>query len=189
MSDYYTVRLEHGVLANVRDMDVFFEEAAPASTPSISLGFFTPEWLKKGCQVTLLHDDLYKRGYLELDADNDWEFVTRNLEGRIVESVPLMDLAYSWKYRLQENSLVLGWQENVVRRCCGTGRHVSAAKLARPLAPTNLVTGLAHHNPDKVTWNDAYNEEFDGLKGLDTFVEIDEEEYRQIDSEHEHLHC
>ena len=81
MSDYYTVRLETDVLANVKDANIFFEEAAPAGTPSIALGFFTPEWLKKGCQVTLLHHDAYKRGYLELDAENDWEFVTRNREG------------------------------------------------------------------------------------------------------------
>ena len=96
MSDYYTIRLEHGVLVHVKDADVFFEEAAPVVTPSISLGFFTPELLKKGCQVTLLHDDLYKRGYLELDADNDWEFVTRNIEGQIVEAIPL---SWTWPTR------------------------------------------------------------------------------------------
>ena len=55
--------------------------------------------------------------------------------------------------------------------------------MSRLLAPTNLVTGLAGHNP-KATWNDAYNEEYDGLKGLDTFVEIDEEEYEKIVEEH-----
>ena len=48
--------------------------------------------------MTLLYDDLYKRGYLELDADNDWEFITPTMEGRIVEAIPLLDLAYSWKY-------------------------------------------------------------------------------------------
>ena len=81
ISDYYTIRLETDVLANVKDVNIFFEERAPVGTPSIALGFFTPEWLKKGCQVTLLHNDVYKRGYFELDAENDWEFVTRNREG------------------------------------------------------------------------------------------------------------
>ena len=52
------------------------------------------------------------------------------------------------------------------------------------MEPTNLVTGLVGHNPDKKVWNDAYNEEFDGLKGLDTFVEINEEEYEKIVEEH-----
>ena len=78
----------------------------------------------------------------------------------------------------------LGWQEHVARRCCGIGRHVSAANLARPLAPTNLVTGLAKHHPDAEVWNDAYTEEYEGLKGLDTFVEIIEDEYTKLVDEH-----
>ena len=81
MSDYYTVRLETDVLANVKYTNIFFEEAAPVGTHSIALGFFMTEWLKKGCQLMLLHNDVYKRGYFELDAENDWEFVTRNREG------------------------------------------------------------------------------------------------------------
>ena len=100
MSEFYTVRLETGNIQNVSPADVFFEEAAPAGTPSMSLGFFTPEWMKQDCQVTLLHEDKYKHGYLNLDADNDWEFVTRSREGKTVEAIPLLDLAYSWKYRL-----------------------------------------------------------------------------------------
>jgi len=58
MSDYYTVWLETDVQANAKDANIFFEEASPVGTPSVALGFSTPEWLKKGCQVTLLHNDI-----------------------------------------------------------------------------------------------------------------------------------
>ena len=184
ISKFYTVKIEDGTLVHVKDEHVFFEEASPAGTPSMSLGFFTPEWMKQDCQVTLLHEDKYKRGYLNLDAENDWEFVTRNKEGKTIESVHLLDLPYSWKYRLQENSLSLGWQEHVARRCCGIGRHVSAANLVQPMAPTNLVKGLAPHHPDSKVWKGAYEEEYDGLSGLDTFAEINEEEYQKLLKEH-----
>ena len=180
----YLILLENGTTINAAETEMYTEGANPESTPSMSLGFFTPEWLKQDCKVTFLHDDKYKRGYLNLDADNDWEFVTRNKSGQSIENIPLLDLNYSWKHRIQENSLSLGWQENVARRCCGIGRHVSAANLSSPLPPSNLIKGLSKDNSDAGVWNAAYNEEYDGLNGLDTFAEISEDEYNTLVAKH-----
>ena len=43
-------------------------------------------------QVKLLDDGTYKRGYLHLDKDNFWEFVTRGKDGKVGETIPLPDL-------------------------------------------------------------------------------------------------
>ena len=56
-------------------------------------------------------------------------------------------------------------------------RHVSAAGLHRNFAPPNLRTALAQTNPDRDTWNAAYDEEYDGLDNLNVFTEITTEEY------------
>ena len=69
-------------------------------------------------------------------------------------------------------------------RVVGTGRHVSAGTLKSPFAPANLSRGLCNNNPDAHVWNDAYDEEYDGIAGLDTFVEITEIEYRELVAEH-----
>lgn len=39
-----------------------------------------------------------------------------------------------------------------------------------------------HTNPD--AWRSTYNKEYDGLSGLDTFVEINEDKYQQLIKKH-----
>jgi len=68
----YSILLENGKPINAEPNDILPEGTSPDITPSIALGFFTPDWLKQDYKVTLLHKDKYKRGYLILDADNDW---------------------------------------------------------------------------------------------------------------------
>ena len=81
--------------------------------------------------------------------------------------------------RMQENTFNIGWQENIA--CCifGTGRHISAANLNTNFSPPNLKTALAGSNPDRRVWNASYNEEYDGLNGLNVFTEINAEKYRE----------
>ena len=62
--------------------------------------------------------------------------------------------------------------------------YLQAAALHKSMAQANLTRGLAPSNPDAHVWNDAYNEEYEGLKGMDTFVEINEEEYQKIMKEY-----
>ena len=110
----YTVTDEKGEDYDVLQRHLYTEDTVPASgIPSISLGFFKPEWMKQDQEVTLLHHDKYRKGYLALDDDNYWQFVTRGKDGRITLAVPLRDLEYSWKMRLQENTLEIGWQDGL----------------------------------------------------------------------------
>ena len=53
-------------------------------------------------------------GYLELDTNNDWIFVQRDSMGRIVDTMPVPDLIYTWKHRIQESNLQVRWGEEAV---------------------------------------------------------------------------
>ena len=45
------------------------------------------------------------------------------------------------------------------------------------IAPPNLKSALAGSNPDRKVWDASYNEEYDGLNGLNVFIEITAEQY------------
>ena len=110
LSTWYTIRLENGETMVADPNDIYTEYNVPATgSPSETLGFFTPDWLQQDAKVTILHEDKYVRGYMQLDDDSFWEFVTRGTDGKVQLGIPLPDLAYSWKSRLQENILQLGW--------------------------------------------------------------------------------
>ena len=74
--------------------------------------------------------------------------------------------------RMQENTFDIGWNFDMAHHVYGIGRHVSATNLNVNLAPANLKIALAGSNPDKKIWNSAYNEEYDGLQGLEVFTNI-----------------
>ena len=48
------------------------------------------------------------------------------------------------------------------------------------MAPSNLKKGLATTNKGCKIWGDAYNKEYNGLKDLDTFTEINKAEYQRL---------
>ena len=184
-SNYYTVKLDDSSNLDVQQEHMFTEHNIPASgKPSLALDFLRPKWLKQDQPVTMLLEDVYRQGYLSIGTRNTWEFVTRDREGKIIMSADIADIAYSWKHRLQENTFDIGWQDDIARRVVGWGRHVSAAHLHNPLAPANLKKALHESNKDNKIWKDAYNEEYSGLKRLDTFTEINEKDYQNLLKEH-----
>ena len=60
------------------------------------------------------------------------------------------------------------------------GQHVSAEMLQDPLSPSKLRKGLAITNKVHKIWEDTYDNEYNGLKDLDTFTEISEVEYQRL---------
>ena len=125
----------------------------------------------------LLHDDVYKQGFLNIDKNSMWNFVSRDADGRISFSYSLADLQFSWKIMMPENTFDIGWQE-YAKRVFGIGRHVLATGLHNThFAPANLKHVLASNNPYNKIWNKSYNEEYDGLDRLDEFTEITTEQY------------
>ena len=102
----------------------------PASyKPPVKLGFLLLVLLKQDQKVTLLHRDMYGRGYISIGKSNLWEFLVCNRDGNDITFFPIANIAYSWKYRIQENTFELGWQKNIARQVEGIGQHVSAALL------------------------------------------------------------
>ena len=85
---------------------------------------------------------------------------------------------------MQENTFDIGWNFEMAHRVYGIGRHVSATNLNANLAPANLRIALAGSNPDKKIWNSAYDEEYDGLQGLEVFMEITTAEYLEYVQKH-----
>ena len=74
--------------------------------------------------------------------------------------------------RIKENTFDIGWTFDLAHRVHGIGRHVSATDLHANFSPTNLRVALAGNNPDNKVWNSAYDEDYDGLQGLEVFTEI-----------------
>ena len=78
----YTVQLNDRSTRNVDPDHIFDKHNAPApGTPSMSLAFFCQEWMKQDQKVTILKDDTYKKGHLNLDKNGLWEFVTYDADG------------------------------------------------------------------------------------------------------------
>ena len=181
----YTVQLQNKSTRNVDPDHTFDEHNAPApDTPSMSLAFFYPEWLKQDQKVTILKDDIYKKGNLNINKDGLWEFVMYNADGRISYTSSLSDLQYTWKIRIQENTFDIGWNFEMAHRVYGIGRHGSATTLNTNFAPSNLKIALAGSNSDKKILNSANNEEYVGLQGLEVFTEITTAEYLEYVRKH-----
>ena len=58
--------------------------------------------------------------------------------------------------------------------CC----KVSAKNLIEMNAPTSLLKHHTMHPDNKITWDQSYKSEYDGLVDIDTWEVISEEEYQ-----------
>ena len=103
---YYTIML----VDNLAPSDLYDANYVPsAGKPSTSLRFFQPDWLKQVQKVKILHNDLYKQGFLNINKNNPWEFISWDPDGKITFTHPLSDIQYSWKMRMQESTFDIGW--------------------------------------------------------------------------------
>ena len=99
---FYTIELlDESLIHDVPPSNVYDENNVPSTgKPWDSLGFFRPYWLKQNQEVSILHDEVYKQGYLNINKDNSWEFISRNPDGQITFTYDLSDIQYSWKMRM-----------------------------------------------------------------------------------------
>ena len=56
--------------------------------------------MKQEQKVMLLHDDVYKQGFLNINKNSMWEFVSCDANSRILFSYLLADLQFSWNMRM-----------------------------------------------------------------------------------------
>ena len=94
---YYTVTLvDDSSINNVDPSDLYCaNDVQFAEKLSASLGFFRPDWLKQGQKVLLLHNNVCKQGYLNINKDNIWGFVSQDTNERITFTHSLSNIQYS----------------------------------------------------------------------------------------------
>ncbi len=176
---YYTVRCEHFPEDLAVEPENLCHPEATAGVSEDNIGIpMAPSWLHQGCRVKFMYGGSMWKGTFELDKDNDWEFVRRDRTGQKVVRYPVPDLIYSWRQRLLEQMLKVGWEDDPSEETA-QARHVSAAKLERS-CPNDLKEALSDGNPDKGVWRQSYDEEYDGLSGQNTYKIIGEEKYQEL---------
>ena len=79
-----------------------------------------------------------------------------------------------------ENTLAIGWEEDLSQRSVEQAYKVSAANLTIPTPPRSLKSGLSSSHPDHDTWHTAYHEEYRGLEEKNVFYQIDEDQYQEL---------
>ena len=72
----------------------------------------------------------------------------------------------------------------MAHQVCGIRRDVSVTTLNMNFDPPNLKIALASSNLDNKIWNLVYDEEHNGLQGLEVFTEITTAEYLEYVQKH-----
>jgi hypothetical protein len=142
-----------------------YDETADDSMPTM------PKWIKENTYVSIRLDGSHRRGTL-VSTDTRWMFQQRTASGRVTYTLDLADLPVTWKDRLTEGTLELGWQQ------AKRAYHVSASKLKLG-PPPSLQRSMKKDYPDRKIWVESYFEEANGLKEMDTYVTITAKEYAE----------
>ena len=117
------------------------------------------------------------RGYLSFDARHRWSFEQRQKNGKVVTFSLLDDLPFTWQDRVNEGTLVPGWQSS--SSFLGHAFHVSAAT-CRHSTPGTLRKALAGDYADRPIWLDSYSEEYDALRLENVFDILTHAEYEAL---------
>jgi hypothetical protein len=127
-----------------------------------------------------------RHGTLHLSTGGLWSFYPGKSAG--TNSIPLPDLSANCQELLDTGQLFKGHAKfkNVydarnqlsLRDCIL--RHVSAHGLKSLLAPLSLKHHAKLNSDDKLIWDAAYDEEYDGLVSIPTWDIITEEQFRRL---------
>ncbi len=121
---------------------------------------------------TLTVDGYRRQGNLLLNGEGQWTFVQRDSSGTASYSHDISDLPTTWRDRLLDGSLELGWQD------IPRAHHVSARGMLRGVPPS-FKQSMKKTYADYQVWLDSYTEEYCALRDHGTFVTITFEEYKR----------
>jgi hypothetical protein len=131
-----------------------------------------PGWMKQDSQLTLESDGATRRGYLSLTDHGTWEFVQRDGHGGITYFANLGDLPHTWRSRLLDGTLQLGWANE------SRAYHVHAHGLRKGV-PGSFKLSMRKDYIDHGIWMDSYSEEYISLRDQTTFFTLTWEEYER----------
>ena len=194
-NDVYVIQLQKsGSILHVMNDEIF--DTDPTTNPQEDpvINHMLP-WMKNNSKITIIlpeFDTKPKQGYLlQSDADDEWYFIP----GRKPTNTPIHLSKFNEKAlsMYHNQKLFKGWvntrqaatartirlTSNVLSHMI-TARHVSAKDLINMEAPLSLLKHSKLHPNDKRTWDESYKEEYDGLKNLDTWEVITEDQYNTL---------
>jgi hypothetical protein len=156
---------------------------APEDT--VNVPSLLPTWIKGVANATLFltHMSKPKHGTLQF-VSNEWYFYP----GKSKDGILLSDLSVSCQQLLDTGQLFRGHakfrnvydtRNQISLRDCVL-RHILAHGLKSLVPPTSLRAHSKLDVTDKIIWDEAYNEEYDGLEALPTWEVISEAQYRQL---------
>jgi hypothetical protein len=128
-----------------------------------------------------------RHGKLRLSSENSWIFCSGN-QVDLSQGIPLPDLSADCQYLLDTGQLFRGHSKfhqvynaraQLQLRDCIL-RHVSAHGLTSLVAPPSLKSHSKLSSSDKLIWDEAYSEKYDGLSALPTWEVLTEQEFKHL---------
>ena len=164
----------------------------PTQTPQDTLSIKStslPSWIKQHAPATLFLPTMPKprRGTLKIHTDQQWYF--HYGRSNTTEPTLLKNFDRDARDLIHQQHLIRGhppFHTIIANRKSiifkeSVARHVSAASLKNLDAPT-LIQMQSLIDTDKEAWNQAYDEEYDGLNSLPAWTPISEEQYKEMRS-------
>jgi hypothetical protein len=184
--DVYTVVFHDSSITEYTDSNNILE-ALPElpNNPSCSL---LPDWVKGAVNATLFLFDMSKprHGKLQSDKDGNRTFCL-GTTSNFTKGIKLHDLSANCQMLLDTGQLFTAMQNSVVCKKLEAKfsfdcvlRHVSTPGLISLVAPSSLKNHSKLEPNDKLVWDSAYDEEFDGLVSLPSWEIITEAQYKQL---------
>jgi len=185
--DIYTVLFSDGSITEYSDTENILT-LAPSTKQNIQSALL-PSWIQDNTNATLFLSSMSKprHGKLRVSSDNIWIFCPGN-QTDLSQGISLPDLSADCQYLLDTGQLFRGHckfsrvynARAQIQLKDSILRHVSAHGLASLVAPTSLRMHSKLSSTDKQIWDDAYNEEFDGLSDLPTWEVLSESQFKQL---------
>jgi hypothetical protein len=175
----YTVTFRDGSVTE------YTEDLLSVAPDVVAVSSILPSWIKGGANTTLFLEHMPKprHGTLQL-ASGDWYFYPgKSKDGTALPDLSancqqLMDTGQLFRRHAKFKSVYDARSQISLRDC--VLRHISAHGLKSLVAPTSLKAHKKLVELDKLIWDAAYDEEYDGLASLPTWEVITESQFKLL---------
>jgi len=184
--DIYTVKFQDNSIAEYSISENLLEAT---SSPSPKKDHILPDWIQGGATATLFLSTMSKprHGRLYFDDTGQWIFCAGK-SADLSKGIVFSDLPATCENLLATGQLFRGHTKfqrvyqaraQVQLRDCVL-RHVSAHGLTSLMSPSSLKQHANMLPSDKQIWDDAYDDEYDGLSEIPTWEVISEAQFKLL---------